>query len=57
MDGNGHHPHVTNTEGTNGVTNKERQEQRKRKDLERLDKATDVAIELYEPALKELEKH
>jgi hypothetical protein len=55
VDRNGHRP--ATREGTNGVNNKERQEERKRKDRELLEKATEIAIEMYAPALKELEKH
>lgn len=44
------------TEGTdrmNGV----RSTERKRKEQKLIEKATEIAIEIYEPALKELEKH
>ena len=44
------------TEGTKELRGA-RTDERKRKDLELIDKATKIAIEIYEPALKELEKH
>ena len=43
----------TATEGTNRV----RSTERKRKELELIEKAAEIAIEIYKPALKELEKH
>ena len=51
------------TEGTNRVSGARspsaegRGTERKRKDLKLIEKATEIAIEMYEPALKELEKH
>ncbi len=54
---NGRRPELTKgaKEGTEVTTR--RIDERKRKELELLEKATDLAIELYGPALKELEKH
>ena len=53
----------TATEGTNRASGARspsaegRSTERKRKELELIEKATEIAIEMYEPALKELEKH
>ncbi len=46
----------TTTEGPDRM-NGARSTERKRKDIKLIDKATEIAIEIYEPALKELEKH
>ena len=37
--------------------NRVRSSERKRKEKELIEKATEIAIEIYKPALKELEKH
>ena len=53
----------TATEGTNRVSGARslsaegRNTERKRKERKLIDLATEIAIEMYEPALKELEKH
>ena len=51
------------TDGTNPVSGARspsaegRSTERKRKERKLIDLATEIAIEMYEPALKELEKH
>ncbi len=53
----------TATDGTNRVSGvhspsaEGRSTERKRKERKLIDLATEIAIEMYEPALKELEKH
>jgi hypothetical protein len=45
------------TKNRTQLVGKKQTEERKRRDQELLEAATELAIELYGPALKELEKH
>ncbi len=54
---NGARPGTPATKEGTQIVGKKRTEERKRREQELLEAATELAIELYGPALKELEKH
>lgn len=55
MGRNGYRPQMAK-KGISSMNDK-RSEERRRREQELIDKATELAIEMYGPALKELEKH
>jgi hypothetical protein len=58
MKENGKRPAMTKaTKGGSAVVSEKKREERRRKEHKLLEAATDLVIEMYGPALKELEKH
>lgn len=58
MKENGKRPAMTKaTKDGNGTVSQRKRDERKRKEQKLLEAATDLVIEMYGPALKELEKH